>query len=121
MKSTIHSHSDRSTLTQGWHDVKITEVQEGQLGYHTAPFWHVAFENPHGIAYHHFPETDEGLALLKQLFAAAGLPEPRGFNEDLEILLERSVQVHVEEHTHYEPLSGERHQRNEVTGFRAVA
>ena len=117
MKITVTEGLEKPFLTDGRHEVTITQIDEGKSEYKKVPFLACRMENETGFVTQRFYTSPAGMPILMALCQAANVPVDPAKELDTNDLLNKKVSVDVSDYTYPDPDSGLERTIKQATAF----
>ena len=120
MKIQVEEGMNKPFLSDGRHEVEITNIAEGRSEHRDVPFFACRFENDEGYIVSRLYVSDPGMASIVSLFEAVGLKIKEGAELNTDALLHKRLSVMVGERTYNDPETGNERTIKQATDFENV-
>lgn len=120
MKINVEEGLDKPFLTDGRHEVEITNIDEGKSEYKGIPFIACRFENEDGFVNQRFYISPAGMPILMELCQAASIEVETQKELDTNQLLGKKVSIEVGDYTYNDPETGSERTLKQASAFEAL-
>ncbi|WP_375445367.1 hypothetical protein [uncultured Fibrella sp.] len=117
MKINVEEGLDKPFLTDGRHEVEITNIDEGTSEYKGIPFIACRFENEEGFVTQRFYISPAGMPILMELCQAADVKAEAKKELDTSLLLGKKISIEVGDYTYNDPETGNERTLKQASAF----
>lgn len=121
MKIKVDKGMDKPYLSDGRHQVEITDIQEGESEHKGVPFFACRFDNEEGYVVQRFYTSGPGMAIITGLFEAVGVSVKEGSQIDTNQLLHKKLLIEVNERTYNDLETGSERTLKQASNFQPLS